>query len=235
MKNSTLPSSRGFTLTEVIIAIGVLTVLLTGFISVFAPASLGIRKSISAAQIERLTGALEKELTTLRPGQTPGVSVGFNKAFDWILEGTNAANAILVYQYRGNPNSMRPDGSPEPVLSGTPGEDYVLQTMVRRVGETNLAEDFTALEGSVFYVKIVQLVDDGNGRMIEGDPGAIQNADASPAGNVDAYTEALISIKTEFYQLPQKSMAYLSSGAFTTTFNSADKKPVLTRNLAVLR
>jgi prepilin-type N-terminal cleavage/methylation domain-containing protein len=38
---------RGFTLLETVIAIGVLAVLLTGFIIVFAPAAEGIKKSIN--------------------------------------------------------------------------------------------------------------------------------------------------------------------------------------------
>ncbi|MCP5533718.1 MAG: prepilin-type N-terminal cleavage/methylation domain-containing protein, partial [Akkermansiaceae bacterium] len=46
MQPASIIRRRGFTLLETVIAIGVLAVLLTGFILVFAPAAAGIKKAI---------------------------------------------------------------------------------------------------------------------------------------------------------------------------------------------
>ncbi len=81
----TYPSirTRGFTLLETVIAIGVLAVLLTGFMVVFAPAADGIRKSINVQQADRMASALEQELVTLaqRLKTTADIKTGFDKAF----------------------------------------------------------------------------------------------------------------------------------------------------------
>ncbi|MEN9974751.1 MAG: hypothetical protein RLZZ282_757, partial [Verrucomicrobiota bacterium] len=53
---------RAFTLIETVIAIGVLAVLLTGFMMVFAPAAAGIRSSLSLHEADRLSSTLEQEM-----------------------------------------------------------------------------------------------------------------------------------------------------------------------------
>ena len=68
MKNPSSSRKRAFTLLETVIAIGVLAVLLTGFMIVFAPAAAGIRKSINVQEADRLASSLEQELVTLRTG-----------------------------------------------------------------------------------------------------------------------------------------------------------------------
>ena len=228
-----------FTLTETVIAIGVLAVVLTGFIAVFTPAAQGIRRSISSEQADRLTTTLEMELATLRKGQeAPDPTTSFDKAFKWIQEGNKPANAIFVYQYRGDPTNTRPDGTPEPMseISGEPGKDYIVQSMARRITDTELEKDLKALEGSVFYVKPTQLIFVG-GELKAGTAGKIMNADtpATEAADATAYKEAVIAFSAEFHSVPTKSIAYLKSTTFTTRFNSTTNKPIFTRNLAVRR
>ena len=233
--------SAGFTLTETVIAIGVLAVLLTGFIAVFTPAAQGIRRSISSEQADRLTTALEMELTTLRKGQeTPEPATGFDKAFDWIRGGNAAATAIFVYQYRGDPTSTRADGTPEPksAITGEPGKDYIVQSMARRLGDAELVKDLTAIEGSVFFVKPIQLVFE-SGELKPGKAGEIAFFEGAPpaktvATTSAAYKEAVIAFSAEFHNVPTKSIAYLKSSTFATRFGNASK-PVFTRNLAVRR
>ena len=230
-------TAKAFTLTETVIAIGVLAVLLTGFIAVFTPAAQGIRRSISSEQADRLTTTLELELVTLRTGQmTPEPATGFDKAFLWIQEGGNdPESAIFVYQYRGNPATIRPDGTPDPMptITGEPGKDYIVQSMARRLDDDELEEDLKAIEGSVFFVKPTQLVYDG-GELILGAPGQIKNADGSEADTSAVYQEAVIAFSAEFHSVPTKTSAYLNGNAFKTRFTNA-KRPVFTRNLAVRR
>ncbi len=257
MKNPTLTLSpgmthrcaRGFTLMETVIAIGVLAVLLTGFIAVFTPAAQGIRRSISAQQADRLTTTLERELVTLRKDQEDSsITTGFAKAFNWILEGNDPADAIFVYQYRGDPKvAPRTDGSLQPTnrTDGQPGQDYVIQSMARRASETTeLTKDLDAIVGSVFYVKPIQLVYDKNAMVLNNEdfksgsfmPIAHTDDTGNLAKATDAatYNDAVIAFSAEFYSVPTKSATYLTGPDFDTRFNDSTR-PVFTRNLAVRR
>jgi type II secretory pathway pseudopilin PulG len=207
MKNTHISSKnrsrRAFTLMETVIAIGVLVVLLTGFLAVFTPATLGIRRSISSQQANRLTTTLERELVTIRTGQSPTTAkTGFDKAFDWIQKSNTAASAILVYQYRGDTSTLRSDGSPQPLdnISGQPGTDYIIQSIARRVDDTLLLEDLKAIDGAIFYVKTKQLVYSGN-EMILGKEGEIRNPnkiDDPVIETPDTYPAAVIAFSADF-------------------------------------
>lgn len=246
MKNPTQIKSRtyqvtavtGFTLMETVIAIGVLAVLLTGFLAVFTPAAQGIRRSISSQQADRLASTLERELVTLRDGQKPvGITTGFEKAFEWIKEGNDGGKAIFVYQYRGDGSKLRSDGTPEPVndIKGQPGVDYIVQSMVRRKGDPELTKDLEAIEGAIFFVKPIQLVFNKN-EMVLGTAGTIKNPPPATGNASDAanYKDAVIAFAAEFHGVPTKSATYLNGTEFKTRFDNA-KRPVFTRNLAVRR
>ena len=241
MKNQLLNRShKGFTLMETVIAIGVLAVLLTGFLAVFTPAAQGIRRSISSQQADRLTSTLERELVTLREGQTPtGITTGFEKAFAWLKESNNANNAIFVYQYRGDLASMRSDGTPTPMpdIEGQPGVNYTIQSIARRADDAFLQADLGAIEGSIFFVKPTQLVYQGNAMVLNPNPGTIKHlvsGNLQDATDAATYNDAVLAFSAEFYSIPTKSYAYLQSPSFTTRYSSVTK-PVFTRNLAVRR
>ena len=228
----------GFTLLETVIAIGVLAVLLTGFMIVFAPAAAGIRRSINVQEADRLTSTLEQELVTARTGETE--KTGFEKAYNRILNSNVAADALLVYQYRGSLSDLRPDGTPEPVASinnKMPGKDYVVQTMMRKKSDTTFKSDLTAVEGGVYLVKCTQLVFEG-GELKPGKAGEIidpKGTGAAAGAGSDNYPEAVIAFSADFYTLPAKSASYFESATgFTKAFTAA-KNPVFTRNLAVRR
>lgn len=231
------PSSlrrRGFTLLETVIAIGVLAVLLTGFMIVFAPAAAGIRKSINVQEADRLASTVEQELVTLRTGDTE--KTGFEKAFNRIKGSSKASDALLVYQYRGSLTSLRSDGTCQPVPTinnKMPGKDYVLQTMVRSRGDAKFKEDLPAVEGGVYLVKCTQLIFD-KGELKTGTAGMIQDPkNAGGDTTSDNYPEAVIAFTADFYTLPAKSQGYFDS-KFSDTFTKV-KNPVFSRNLAVRR
>lgn len=249
----TLPVSfkRGFTLLETVIAIGVLAVMLTAFMIVFAPAASGIRKSINAQEADRLASTLEQELVTLRSGQkSDNIATGFDKAYKMIQDSMRTASPepILVYQYRGDPDSVRPDGSFAPYVNateGTPGKDYVVVSMVRRrvqidsdAEDEYLKDDLSALVGRVYAVRAIQLVFNA-GKMVRSTKQVIE--DPTPgetfAGTKPpisgTYPEAVIAFSADFYAVPSSSYAYLKKGG---PFDASKlKKPIFTRNLAVLR
>ena len=239
MKVFTSRNRRGFTLIETVIAIGVLAVLLTGFIIVFTPAADGIRKTISTQQADRLTSALEQELVTLRGStETTEFKTGFNKAYTFIKESNAATEALLVYQYRGDLEAeRRSDGSLEPKSSidgKLPGEDYLVVPMARRLSDAIFIEDLAAVEGPVYLVKPTQLIYDAN-QLVLGEPGQIKNPkDGSAAATADAYAEAVIAFAAEFHPMPTNAAGYFTGPEFAKKFAKA-KTPVFTRNLAVRR
>lgn len=245
-KSSTAP--RAFTLLETVIAIGVLAVLLTGFMVVFAPAAAGIRQSINVEQADRLATALEKEMGTFRRGDEAGLTsgkasyTGFDKAFDWLLKSGRVGDAILVYQYRGRLANLRADGTPEPetdVRGKLPGEDYILVPMARRRSDSRFAQDLAAVEGGVYLVRCTQLGFFGaaGAGLTSGTIGQIRDPKGTAGSTFtdpDQFPEAVVAFSADFYMLPSKSEGYFSSAAFNTLFTNA-RRPVFTRNLAVRR
>ncbi|MCU0795255.1 MAG: prepilin-type N-terminal cleavage/methylation domain-containing protein [Akkermansiaceae bacterium] len=242
MKKSLISSgrrARGFTLMETVIAIGVLAVLLTAFLAVFGPAAQGIRKAISVQEADRLAFTLEKELVTLRSTGSSGSSnfdTGFDKAYDWILSSHNSNLAILIYQYRGNPDTIRTDGTIEPFTGeGVAGQDFIVQPVVRRKDDPNLAEDLKALEGRVYTVKLTQLVLNG-GTWKKGTAGTITDptpgdGDSATGTGASAYPEATIAFAADFFALPNTSPQYIQNKLDTTKLVT----PMFSRNLAVRR
>ena len=237
MKTANSPNHKGFSLIETVIAIGVLAVLLTGFMIVFAPAAAGIRRAISIQEADRLASTLEQELVTYRD-KTDGNN-GFEKAFKWIRESNSAGTALMVYQYRGSLSGNRADGTPDPepnAKGNLAGEDFTITSILRRKDDSEFLEDLGAVEGGVYLVKCTQLVYNDKGELVAGEKGVIR--DPKPAGaaaeTADDYPEAVIAFSAEFYAMPGRSQAYLTGEAFNKFFNGSSK-PVFTRNLAVRR
>jgi prepilin-type N-terminal cleavage/methylation domain-containing protein len=262
--NTPTDSKRGFTLMETVIAIGVLSVLLTGFLIVFIPAADGIKKSISIQEADRLVAAVEQELVTTRPGALPVVAAptGFDRARQRIKYSTGQIvsnkevnssgrleHALLAYQYRGNPSNPRSsDGTPSPVTStsGKAGDGYILVPMMRRKSSPEFLLDLPAVEGPVFLVKTVQMVnvpDSGQyalqplpaeGKLRGQIYNPAPNSPATPIDDAAAYPDAVIAFAAEFYPSPSKAAGFFSGDAFTNFYDKA-VKPSFTRNLAIRR
>lgn len=237
MKTQSTPKKSGFTLLETVIAIGVLAVLLTGFLAVFGPAAAGIRRAINVQEADRLTSTLERELVALREGQ--GGGTGFGKAYDWIKESYQTENALFVYQYRGDPSRQRPDGTLEPVikLDGTPGRDFIVQPMCRRANDRYFYQDLKGVEGGVFLVKCTQLTYSGGAEMEAktSNRGSISDPDGSAGGGTaDTYPAAVIAFAAEFYSMPAKNPEFFQGNAFAKRFQDF-KNPMFVRNLAIRR
>lgn len=227
---------------ETVIAIGVLALLLTAFLAVFGPATGNLRRAISVQEADRLAAALERELVTMRPpggGNSTTYKTGFDKAYKWIKAAPEANNAILLYQYRGDPTRLRSDGTMEPFLEGggVAGKDFIVQPAVRQRGDGLLLEDLKALDGRIFTVKLTQLVFD-NGQLTRGESGQItdptpNDGDTAGGSDSDGYPEAVIAFASEFFIVPNSSLDYVKPGG---KFNPGSlTKPIFTRNLAVRR
>jgi len=237
MTNSaTFRRLSGFTLMETVIAIGVLAVLVTAFLAVFGPATQGIRRSINVQDADRLVATLEKEMSILRAGGTGGggPTTAFDKAFDWIRE-SGKSELIMLYQYRGDPDDIRADGTMEPYpgLDGIAGQDYVVQAMARLRSDSLFLDDLKGLQGRVFGVRTTQLVFNG-GELGPGTEGEIRGMNSGgTAASATEYPDAVIAFSAKFYALASNSAPFLKQGGAL----QIDKlgKPVFTRNLGVRR
>lgn len=235
MKVSPVIHRRAFTLLETVIAIGVLAVLLTTFLAVFGPATSGIRRAINVQEADRLAYTVENELTRMRGNEGGDIKTGFDKAFNWIQDSSKSDDMLYVYQYRGNPNKLRQDGSYDVYSEhqGVAGKEFIVQSMARRRSDPLFLEDLQGLEGRVFAVKLTQLVFN-NGEMVRGTPGQIADPKTgSAASKPDDYPEAAIAFTAEFYAPSTVAANYLKKGgAFDL---SKQKEPLFTRNMAVRR
>jgi len=231
-------SRGGFSLVETVIALGVLVVLLTSFMAVFSPAILGIRRTINVQEADRLVSAARQELEILRPGEEAR-QTSFLKAQEWIEKSHAAETALVVYQYRGAiTGAARADGTANRYTGagGIAGVDFSVQPMMRRIGDAALKEDFEALEGRAFVVKMRQLIpstDPAGARLV---------ASPTPGTLVMVETSAVLALVAEFYELPSTKHEYLENSAFTGAekglFMRMDGRvvrPLFSRNLAVRR
>ncbi|HEX5790815.1 MAG TPA: type II secretion system protein [Luteolibacter sp.] len=243
MKHTHHDKPSGFSLVETVIAIGVLAVMLTGFMIVFAPAAAGIRKSINSQDAIRLVNTLEQELVTLRGAESVAYSTGFHKAFTFIKDsngsGANPDNAVLVYKYRASLTATRPgDGTPEPVTSAAgklPGVDYAVQCMMRRKGDPEFFADLPATEGPVYLVKCTQLILGDSDKLELATAGQIANASTPTVAvaDVDNYAHGVITFVADFYDLPSKGVGFFTS-QFGNFYQNA-QKPMFSRSLGVRR
>ncbi|MDB4258734.1 type II secretion system GspH family protein, partial [Akkermansiaceae bacterium] len=196
---------RGFTLAESVIALGILVVLITGFLAVFGPAATAIRKTLSAEDASRLQSALEVEMSTIREGREEQLfDEPLAKAFDWITRSHERGGTVFLYRYRGDIAESRPDGTLQPRtdVSGVAGQDYMIQSMVRRIDDPLIEEDFEALVGRVFFVKLSQLVFNREGLSVVEEPDKIvdphKQADDYTT-NVDEFPEATVLFEAQFF------------------------------------
>ncbi len=239
-------SRRGFTLMETVIAIGVVAVLLTTFLAVFGPASSSIRRALSAQEAGRLTTSLERELNTLRVGPDDDYENSFHKAFEWIRDSGKAEKAVLVYNYRGDPKTIREDASLEPfgLATGQSGRDFILQPAVRRRGDAvnDLRADLEKVDGRIYLVRMTQMIfDDAQDPvLIPGSHGQIKNMHShDPIDNVNSYPGAIIAYTADFYPLKSNSWEYIQRLDLTDANDDGNPdslgKPLFSRNLGVRR
>ena len=240
----------GFTLVEVAIAMGMMAVMISSFMVVFGPSIKGIDKSLSAKEADRLTSALELELGVVRAGET--YATPFEKGFWWIKQSTlDSKYPVLIYQYRGNPNSVRTDGTLNPypynaTNPGIPGVNYVIQTSVRRLNDTFHNSKIQAelapgvLEGKVYYARLTQLRYDTSGEMVptttENNITKLQPTHANTATPADYTYDAVLPFRARFYEVKPPLWSYIENTADTNGWRVEKVgNPVITKNMAVMR
>ncbi len=225
--SSSARERHGFSLVEVAIALGVVTLLLTTFLGVFGPAQKNIQRSLNIKDANRMKDALYKEMSVLRTsdqGAGGGALTGsFDKAFQMISSSHEQAKAVLLYQYKAQLTDNDDDGILPPYTGsdGIQGQDYVVETAVRSMTSGFLQSELApgVIDGPVFVVKMTQLVkrsdgaaleawQDGSGTLIAGITDS-DNPGAKIAQSAD-YNKAAIAFKAEFYKLRSNAYNFVS-------------------------
>ena len=89
---------QAFTLVETVIAMGIITIMITAFLAAFGPAVKGVKKSIAVKDVNRLASTLEYEMSVLRESEVTAHTTAFEKSFEWIKSsaGTDIKKIILL-------------------------------------------------------------------------------------------------------------------------------------------
>ena len=212
-------SLRGFTLMETLLAIALVGVLLSIFLTVFVPARGLVRQALTRQESERITGILRAELSMLRADEMADSGATsssenqylstFDKGFHWLRKTSQPSSAIVVFSYRADLSKpVRKDGTYPAVPAGksVPGKDVQLVSIACPMDDPVHRDDIRDAVGPVFLVKMTQLElkSDGEYRMT-GSPGVVSKA-ASPeqyvsqSGQRDAWGGALFC-RAEFYHM----------------------------------
>ncbi len=212
-------AGRGFTLMETLLAIALVGVLLSIFLTVFVPARGLVRQALTRQESERITGILRSELNILRADELAGSGANsstddkylttFDKGFYWLKKTSKPSNAIVVFSYRADLSKpVRKDGTypPVPASKSVPGKDMQLVSIACPMDDPVHRDDIRDAVGPVFLVKMTQLELKGNGEYrMANSPGTISKASTpenyvSQAGQRDAWG-GVIFCRAEFYHM----------------------------------
>lgn len=212
-------AGRGFTLMETLLAIALVGVLLSIFLTVFVPARGLVRQALTRQESERITGILRSELSVLRADERADSGAKsssenqylttFDKGFHWLRKTSKPSSAIVVFSYRADLSKpARKDGTYPAVPAGksVPGKDMQLVSIACPMDDPVHRDDIRDAVGPVFLVKMTQLDLKSNGEYrMAGSPGVISQASTpenyvSQAGQRDAWG-GVIFCRAEFYHM----------------------------------
>lgn len=238
--------ARAFSLTETVIAMGVIAVLVTAFVVTFGAAGDAIKRSIDMSELQKVSTALHAEMHTMRNDEAKKYSSGnpFNKAFDWLQKGDSERNAVVIYTYRGDLKQLRPDGTFKPLKTAdvVPGQGSITCMGVRLASDPLLKEDLAARVDSIFVCRLRQLVwDEQKGNWVV----------SRSKGITSPYGGETIASPDEFYSKDAKTKQpwggeiAMQAEFWTVTsvndqtlkhlFGNKSPKPIFVTNMAVRR
>lgn len=226
MKKTAVKSPSGFTLMETLLAIALVGVLLSVFLTVFVPARGMVRQALTRQESERITGVLRAEMSTIRAdeqlngggGSSPDkFRTPFDKGFYWLLRSKQPSTSIVVFTYRADTGkSPRADGTYPaiPASKSVPGKNTQLISMACPMNDNLHKDDIKDAVGPVFLVRMTQLVEKGNGEYRPvGNPGSIDGASTpekyvSSPGSKDAWGGAIFYRADFFLMSPPNPARY---------------------------
>lgn len=190
MKNKITRRCGGFTLMETLLAVALVGVLVSIFLTVFVPARGLVQEALTKQEAERITGILRAEMGTIRPNERAGARdkvssdgkylTPFDKGFYWIMKSKRPSTSIVIFSYRADTSkSPRADGTYPPVKASkaVPGQNSQLVAIACPMNDSLHKNDIKDAVGPVFVVKMSQLVNQHNGEFkLSPNPGVIAEA-----------------------------------------------------------
>ncbi len=186
MKSSQSYNRKGFTLTETLLAVALVGVLISIFLTVFVPARGMVQKALTRQEAERIAGVLRAEMATLRPDEhakggksSPNAYMTpFDKGFYWLKRSARPSSSIIIFSYRADlSKGVREDGTypPIPASKSIPGKNTEMVTIACPMDDRLHRKDIKDAVGPVFIVKMSQLIPNGKGGFsVSKSPGSIQ-------------------------------------------------------------
>lgn len=210
---------KGFTLMETLLAIALVGVMLSIFLTVFVPARGLVRQALTRQESERIIGILRAEINTLRADEYAGKGATssnenkykscFDKGFYWLRKTSQPSKAIVIFSYRADLSKpARADGTFPAVEASksSPGKDMQLVTIACPMDDPIHRDDIRDAVGPVFLVKMTQLKLKGEGEFKPVNaPGVITEASnpekyMSDAGKADTWGGVLFC-RADFYHM----------------------------------
>lgn len=234
---------------ETVVAIGIVAILLTGFLTVFGPASAAIQRSLQGAEAKSLSKAIQDEISILKESDN-GISSGFEKAFLQVLKGQQLGGGtdggLLAYNYRASlPLDIdATTGSPRPYIGegGNVNEDYVVVAAARPIEEEAIIrqELTNSLEGRVYFVRLLPMAitaSDGTRLDRRINPSTGFSIDGQTFTTADTYPGGGIPITAELFELPTVDPGFVlgSGGGAAYQGPDEDVRPILSTSFVVRR
>ncbi len=216
----------GFTLMETLLAIGVIGILISIFMTLFLPARGMVRSSLAREESERIISVLRSEMTTLRDNEhasgnqsskTQFIS-GFDKAFSWVEKSKKPSTTIVIFSYRADTSkARRVDGSypAVPASRNVPSSEVSMVTMACPMNSKLHRNSIRQAVGSVFFVRFTQLYRDSD----KGFRLATQGGKIRESKTPDKYVSgpddkngygAVLYLRTDFFMMtPPDPQRYL--------------------------
>lgn len=233
---------------ETLLAIALVGVLLSIFLTVFVPARGLVRQALTRQESERITGILRAEMSTLRPDEIADSGAKnssankylstFDKGFHWLKRSSRPSSSIVIFSYRADLSKpARKDGSypAVPASKSVPGKDMQLVSIACPMDDPIHRDDIRDAVGPVFLVKMTQLNLKGEGEYkMAASPGTISGASnpesyVSQAGDRDAWGGAIF-FRAEFYHMSPPNPARYKG----KTWNKLGR-PLFSANLSFRR
>lgn len=158
---------KGFTLTEVLIALSIVAVLVSITVMGFKHTGDSINDSLNTQDVDRLANILKTEMKTIRNDErvvgNPGDNKyrnAFDKAFYWMQKTKTPRSSIVIFSYRGNlSGGLNPDGTLKPIAASEsiPGKNSTLVTIACPVDDKVHKDDIANAVGPIYIVKMTEI------------------------------------------------------------------------------
>lgn len=198
----------GFTLMETLLALALVSTLVSIFLVVFVPARGIVNKSLAQQDCDRLIGVLRTEMKTIRADERAEYKTPFDKGFYWIGKTRKPGTSIVIFSYREDLEKQPgPDGT-RPSISAresVPGVNSKLVTIACPIDDPVHEKHIRDAVGPIFLVSMTPLEFNGGQWKSTGKPGVINGA-GSPSDYIKGCAQrsaggAAIFYRADFYML----------------------------------